>query len=86
MGYDIKGQPVWVIEKESLISEWITNDNSQAIMCRCLKCEYPVSYFWGRTDFCPGCGRVMTQKALKELENRFICQGKTATNKSEDIL
>jgi len=62
------------IDREAWTAEWVDNDHSEEMMCKCFKCGYPVSYFWGKTAFCPGCGRAMTPEALAELERRF-CGG-----------
>lgn len=62
------------IDREKWTAEWVDNDHSEEMMCKCSKCGYPVSYFWGKTAFCPGCGRAMTPEALAELERR-VCGG-----------
>lgn len=62
------------IDLEKWTAEWVDNDQDEEMMCKCLKCGYPVSYFWGKTAFCPGCGRAMTPEALAELERR-VCGG-----------
>ena len=62
------------IDLEKWTAEWVDNDQDEGMMCKCSKCGYPVSYFWGRTAFCPGCGRAMTPEALAELERR-VCGG-----------
>ena len=60
------------IDREAWTAEWVDNDHSEEMMCKCFKCGYPVSYFWGKTAFCPGCGRAMTPEALAELERRVF--------------
>lgn len=60
------------INREAWTAEWVDNDHSEEMMCKCSKCGYPVSYFWGKTAFCPGCGRAMTPEALAELERRVF--------------
>ena len=60
------------IDREKWTAEWVDNDHSEEMMCKCSKCGYPVSYFWGKTAFCPGCGRAMTPEAWAELERRLI--------------
>ena len=62
------------IDLEKWTAEWVDNDHSEEMMCKCSKCGYPVSYFWGKTAFCPGCGRAMTPEAWAELERR-VCGG-----------
>ena len=62
------------IDREKWTAEWVDNDHSEEMMCKCSKCGYPVSYFWGKTAFCPGCGRAMTPEAWAELERR-VCGG-----------
>lgn len=59
------------IDREAWTAEWVDNDKSEEMMCKCSKCGYPVSYFWGKTAFCPGCGRAMTPEAWAELEKRL---------------
>lgn len=59
------------IDMEAWTAEWVDNDKSEEMMCKCSKCGYPVSYFWGKTAFCPGCGRAMTPEARAELEKRL---------------
>lgn len=59
------------IDRDVWTAEWVDEDIGEAMMCRCSKCGYPVSYFWGKTDFCPGCGKAMTPEAWNELENRL---------------
>lgn len=60
------------IDLEKWTAEWVDNDHSEEMMCKCSKCWYPVSYFWGKTAFCPGCGRAMTPEAWAELERRVM--------------
>lgn len=79
--YDIvsRGMEVYAyqtahIDLEKWTAEWVDNDQDERMMCKCSKCGYPVSYFWGKTAFCPGCGRAMTPEALAELERR-VCGG-----------
>lgn len=60
------------IDLEKWTAEWVDNDQGEGMMCKCSKCGYPVSYFWGKTAFCPGCGRAMTPEAWAELERRLI--------------
>jgi hypothetical protein len=60
------------IDLEKWTAEWVDNDQGEGMMCKCSKCGYPVSYFWGKTEFCPGCGRAMTPEALAELERRCL--------------
>lgn len=62
------------IDLEKWTAEWVDNDQDERMMCKCFKCGYPVSYFWGKTAFCPGCGRAMTPEAWAELERR-VCGG-----------
>lgn len=59
------------IDREAWTAEWVDNDKSEEMMCKCSKCGYPVSYFWGKTEICPGCGRAMTPEAWAELEKRL---------------
>lgn len=60
------------IDLEKWTAEWVDNDQGEGMMCKCSKCGYPVSYFWGKTAFCPGCGRAMTPEAWAELERRCL--------------
>ena len=62
------------IDLDKWTAEWADNDQGEEMMCKCSKCGYPVSYFWGKTAFCPGCGRAMTPEAWTELERR-VCGG-----------
>lgn len=59
------------IDWEAWTAEWLSEDIGEDIRCQCSKCGYPVSYFWGRTDFCPSCGKAMTPEACAELEKRL---------------
>lgn len=59
------------IDREAWTAEWVDNDKSEEMMCKCSKCGYPVSYFWGKTEICPGCGRAMTPEAWEGLEKRL---------------
>lgn len=59
------------IDREAWTAEWVDNDQSEEMMCKCSKCGCPVSYFWGKTAFCPGCGKAMTPDAWAELEKRL---------------
>lgn len=72
---DMPGQfyayPPAHIDRETWTAEWVDNDQSEEMMCKCSKCGYPVSYFWGKTAFCPGCGKAMTPDAWAELEKRL---------------
>lgn len=60
------------IDLDKWTAEWVDNDQGEGMMCKCSKCGYPVSYFWGKTAFCPGCGRAMTPEAWAELERRCL--------------
>ena len=49
-------------KKESVIEQcikghWVPElkEDGDSLL-RCSICNYPVSYFWGRTNFCPECG------------------------------
>ena len=44
-------------EPERKKGKWISalKDDGDSLL-RCSICNYPVSYFWGRTNFCPECG------------------------------
>ena len=68
--YNLYAYPPAHIDMEAWTAEWVDNDKSAEMMCKCSKCGYPVSYFWGKTAFCPGCGRAMTPEARAELEKR----------------
>ena len=59
------------IDLEAWTAEWVDSEKSEAMMCKCSKCGYPVSYFWGKTAFCPGCGKAMTPEARAMLEKRL---------------
>lgn len=59
------------IDRELWTAEWLSEDIGEHIRCQCSKCGYPVSYFWGRTAFCPGCGKAMTPEAWAMLEQRL---------------
>ena len=69
--YKAYAYPPAHIDREAWTAEWVDNDQSEEMMCKCSKCGYPVSYFWGKTAFCPSCGRAMTPKAWAELEKRL---------------
>ena len=70
MGWIAYAYPPDHIDREAWTAEWVDNDKSEEMMCKCSKCGYPVSYFWGKTEICPGCGRAMTPEAWVELEKR----------------
>ena len=61
-------------KKESVIEQcvkghWVPElkDDGDSLL-RCSICNYPVSYFWGRTNFCPECGADMRgNKKLKQV-------------------
>lgn len=57
-GMEVYAYPPAHIDLEKWTAEWVDNDHSEEMMCKCSKCGYPVSYFWGKTAFCPGCGRA----------------------------
>lgn len=59
------------IDREAWTAEWLSEDIGEDMRCQCSKCGYPVSYFWGRTEFCPGCGKAMKPEAWAELEKRL---------------
>ena len=44
-------------ESERKKGKWISElkEDGDSLL-RCSICNYPVSYFWGRTNFCPECG------------------------------
>lgn len=69
--YKAYAYPPAHIDREAWTAEWVDNDKSEEMMCKCSKCGYPVSYFWGKTAFCPGCGRAMKPEAWDELEKRL---------------
>lgn len=71
-GMEVYAYPPAHIDREKWTAEWVDNDHSEEMMCKCSKCGYPVSYFWGKTAFCPGCGRAMTPEAWAELERRVF--------------
>ena len=70
LGWIAYAYPPDHIDREAWTAEWVDNDKSEEMMCKCSKCGYPVSYFWGKTEICPGCGRAMTPEAWVELEKR----------------
>ena len=70
-GVKFYSHPPAHIDREAWTAEWVDNDKSEEMMCKCSKCGYPVSYFWGKTEICPGCGRAMTPEAWVELERRL---------------
>ena len=37
------------IDLEKWTAEWVDNDQGEGMMCKCFKCGYPVSYFWGKS-------------------------------------
>ena len=71
-GMEVYAYPPAHIDLEKWTAEWVDNDQGEGMMCKCFKCGYPVSYFWGKTAFCPGCGRAMTPEAWAELERRVF--------------
>ena len=70
-GVTFYAYPTAHIDLEAWTAEWVDNDESEEMMCKCSKCGYPVSYFWGKTGFCPGCGKAMTPEARAMLEKRL---------------
>ena len=50
-------------EPERKKGKWISElkDDGDSLL-RCSICNYPVSYFWGRTNFCPECGADLREK------------------------
>ena len=50
-------------EQERKKGKWISElkDDGDSLL-RCSICNYPVSYFWGRTNFCPECGADLRGK------------------------
>ena len=52
----------------------------EALVCKCSKCGYPISYFWSRTQFCPNCGAPMTDEAVEMMMERLeaLKDGSTA--------
>lgn len=50
-------------EPERKKGKWISElkDDGDSLL-RCSICNYPVSYFWGRTNFCPECGADLRRK------------------------
>ena len=50
-------------EPERKKGKWISElkDDGDSRL-RCSICNYPVSYFWGRTNFCPECGADLRGK------------------------
>ena len=50
-------------ETERKKGKWISElkDDGDSLL-RCSICNYPVSYFWGRTNFCPECGADLREK------------------------
>lgn len=71
LGWIAYAYPPSHIDREAWTAEWLSEDVGEDIRCQCSKCGYPVSYFWGKTAFCPGCGRAMTPEAWAELEKRM---------------
>lgn len=53
---------VKILEEKDAKGKWVrtrTADVDGDAISKCSKCQYPVSTFWGETDFCPGCGADM---------------------------
>ena len=50
-------------ESERKKGKWISElkEDGDSLL-RCSICNYPVSYFWGRTNFCPECGADLREK------------------------
>ena len=50
-------------ESERKKGKWISElkEDGDSLL-RCSICNYPVSYFWGRTNFCPECGADLRGK------------------------
>ena len=51
------------IETERKKGQWVPElkEDGDSLL-RCSICNYPVSYFWGRTNFCPECGADLRRK------------------------
>lgn len=45
-------------------ARWIRINNENEQIIKCSACGYPVSYFWGRTPYCPSCGAKMNGKGV----------------------
>lgn len=41
---------------------WIKIDSEVEGVCKCSGCKFPVSYFWGKSKYCPNCGAKMDGK------------------------
>lgn len=56
-------------EPERKKGKWISElkDDGDSLL-RCSICNYPVSYFWGRTNFCPNCGTDMRGEKKYQLK------------------
>ena len=56
-------------EPERKKGKWISElkDDGDSLL-RCSICNYPVSYFWGRTNFCPECGADLRGKNNGKIE------------------
>lgn len=64
----IKHKGVLMTKKESVIEQrikghWVPElkDDGDSLL-RCSICNYPVSYFWSSTNFCPECGADLRGK------------------------
>lgn len=63
---NFKAIPVQAIENaetvdaEPVVHEiWIKIDSEVEGVCKCSGCKFPVSYFWGKSKYCPNCGAKM---------------------------
>ena len=50
-------------ESERKKGKWLSElkEDGDSLL-RCSICNYPVSYFWSRTNFCPECGADLKEK------------------------
>ena len=58
--------------KDEWKAEWIAmTDDDGCTWFECSRCEYGLDSLDDPSEFCPGCGRPMTQKAWAEFEKRL---------------
>lgn len=61
------------LHKDEWKAEWIPmTDDDGCTWFECSTCEYDLDSLDDPPQFCPGCGRAMTQIAFDEIEKRLI--------------
>lgn len=51
------------IEKIKASAQWLHQSGKE--FSQCSNCKYPVSYWWGMSNYCPNCGEKMEKKCYE---------------------